>query len=57
VRDYRSHLKTVRRAAPATINNTLAALDDLFTRRGLGPAAARREDLPATRAPRAIAAL
>ena len=54
VRDYRSHLKTVRRAAPATINNTLAALDDLFVRRGLGPAAVRREEPPATRAPRAL---
>lgn len=54
VRDYRGHLKTMRRAAPATINNTLAALDDFFTRRGLGPATARREDLPAARAPRAL---
>jgi len=54
VRDYRRWLKMVRKAAPSTINNTLAALDDFYTRRGLGPAAARREDPPARTAPRAL---
>ena len=44
VRDYRRHLKVVRKSAPTTINNTLAAIDDFYTRRGLGPAAAHRED-------------
>jgi integrase/recombinase XerC len=54
VRDYRSHLITVAKRAPATINNnTLAAIDDFYTRRGLGPAAADRLDLP-TQAPRAL---
>jgi site-specific recombinase XerD len=53
VRDYRSHLLTVAKRAPTTINNTLAALDDFYTRRGLGPAAADRLDLP-TQAPRAL---
>jgi hypothetical protein len=51
VRDYRRDLKVVRKAAPTTINNTLAAIDDFYTRRGLGPAAARRED-PRRRMPR-----
>jgi site-specific recombinase XerD len=53
VRDYRSHLLTVAKRAPTTINNTLAALDDFYTRCGLGPAAADRLDLP-TQAPRAL---
>jgi hypothetical protein len=53
VRGYRTHLLTVAKRAPATINNTLAALDDFYTRRGLGPAAADRLDLP-TQAPRAL---
>lgn len=53
VRDYRIWLKTVAGHQPTTINNTLAALDDFYTRRGLGPATARREPL-ARRAPRAL---
>lgn len=52
VRDYRTHLLTVKRA-PATINNTLAAIDDFYTRRGLGRATADRLDLP-TQAPRSL---
>lgn len=36
------------------INNTLAAIDDFYTRRGLGPAAARREDPPPRDASRAL---
>jgi len=54
VRDYRRHLKVVRKAAATKINNTLAAFDDFYTRRGLGPAAARREDPPPRDAPRAL---
>ncbi|MGH3722054.1 MAG: tyrosine-type recombinase/integrase [Pseudonocardiaceae bacterium] len=53
VRDYRNHMITVAKRAPATVNNTLAAIDDFYTRRGLGPADADRLDLP-TQAPRAL---
>jgi len=53
VRDYRTWLVTVAKRAPATVNNTLAAVDDFYTRAGLGPAAADRLDLPAC-APRAL---
>ena len=54
VRDYRRDLKVVRKAAATTINNTVAAIDDFYTRKGLGPAAARREDPPPRDAPRAL---
>jgi hypothetical protein len=40
VRDWRAWAKTVARLRPATINNTLAAIDDFYTRRGLGAATA-----------------
>ncbi|MGH3238657.1 MAG: tyrosine-type recombinase/integrase, partial [Streptosporangiaceae bacterium] len=53
VRDYRNWLVTVAKHAPRTINTTLAAIDDFYTRRGLGPASAGRLDLPA-QAPRAL---
>jgi site-specific recombinase XerD len=53
VRDYRTHLQAVLKRSPATINNALAAVDDLYIRRGLGPASAARLDIPAT-APRAL---
>jgi site-specific recombinase XerD len=53
VRDYRNYLITVAKCAPATVNNALAAIDDFYTRAGLGPAAADRLDLP-TQAPRAL---
>jgi len=53
VRDWRAWAKTVARLQLATINNTLAAVDDFYTRRGLGPAIARREQLP-RRAPKAL---
>jgi len=53
VRDYRSHLQTVLKRKPATVNNALAAVDDLYIRRGLGPANAARADLPKT-APKAL---
>ena len=52
VRDYRAHLLTVTKRAPATINNALAAINDFYTRQGLGPATAQRLDLPA-QAPKA----
>ena len=38
VRDYRSHLLGNLKRKPATINNALAAIDDFYTRLGLGPA-------------------
>jgi site-specific recombinase XerD len=53
VRDYRTHLQTVLKRAPATVNNALAAIDDLYLRTGIGPANATRADLP-TIAPRAL---
>lgn len=48
VRDYRTHLLAVAKREPATVNNALAALDDFYTRRGLGPADAKRAELPET---------
>jgi len=53
VRDWRSWAKTTARLQPATSNNTLAAIDDFYSRRGLGAATARREALP-RRAPKAV---
>jgi len=53
VRDYRTHLQAVLKRKPATVNNALAAVDDLYIRRGLGPANAARADLPTT-APKAL---
>lgn len=53
VRDYRTHLLAVAKREPATVNNALAALDDFYTRRGLGSAEAKRAELPEA-APRAL---
>ncbi len=53
VRDYRTHLQAVVKAKAATVNNALAAIDDLYTRAGLGPARAVRVDIPDA-APRAL---
>jgi integrase/recombinase XerC len=53
VRDYRTHLATVAKRAPATINNTLAAISDFYLRAGLGSTPADRLDLP-SQAPRAL---
>ena len=53
VRDYRTHLLTVAKRKPGTVNAHLTAIDDLYRRCGLGPAAAKREDL-ANAAPRAL---
>jgi integrase/recombinase XerC len=53
VRDYRTHLLTVAKRKAATVNAHLAALDDFYRRAGLGPAVAKRQDLPNT-APRAL---
>jgi site-specific recombinase XerD len=53
VRDYRTHLQAVLKRSPATVNNALAAVDDFYVRRGLGPASAARVEIPAA-APRAL---
>ena len=47
VRDYRTHLQTVLKRSPATVNNALAAVDDFYIRRGLGPASAARVEISA----------
>jgi site-specific recombinase XerD len=48
VRDYRTHLQTVLKRSPATVNNALAAVDDFCIRRGLGPASAARVEISPT---------
>jgi site-specific recombinase XerD len=53
VRDYRGYLQAVLKRSPATVNNALAAVDDFYGRRGLGPARAKRAELPAA-TPRAL---
>ena len=53
VRDYRGYLQGVLKRSPATVNGALAAVDDFYIRRGLGPAKAKRAEVPAT-APRAL---
>ncbi|BCY11134.1 tyrosine-type recombinase/integrase [Actinoplanes sp. L3-i22] len=53
VRDYKAHQQTVIKHAPATINTTLAALADFYTRLGLGEPVAARLDLP-KKQPRAL---
>jgi hypothetical protein len=46
VRDYRSDLQAVLKRRPATVKGALAAVDDFYIRRGLGPARTVRVDLP-----------
>jgi len=53
VRDYKSHLKTARRASPRSVNLALAAIDHFYRFLGTGKPNVRREDLPA-QAPRAL---
>jgi integrase/recombinase XerC len=53
VRDYRSHLTTVAKRAPATVNKVMAALDDFCTWRRLSRASAKRADVPRW-APKAV---
>ncbi|MER7131332.1 tyrosine-type recombinase/integrase [Streptosporangium saharense] len=52
-RDYRAHLMTVAKRSPQTVNAHLTAVDDFNRRVGVGPAAAKRTDLPQL-APRAL---
>jgi integrase/recombinase XerD len=59
VKDYRTHLVTVAKRAPATVNKVLAALDNFYTWLGLGPCVnggakkIKRQDIP-RRAPKAL---
>jgi site-specific recombinase XerC len=53
VRDYRTYLQAVQKRKPATVNNALAAVDDLYTLLGHGPANAKRAEIPPA-APRAL---
>jgi len=53
VRDFKSHLKTVRRAKPASVNLALAAIDHFDRYLGAGRPDVRREEL-AQAAPRAL---
>jgi integrase len=53
IRDFKSHLKKSCKAKPASVNLTLAALDNLYLFLGLGQPNVRREDLP-KEAPRAL---
>ena len=55
VRDFKSHLKTVRRAKPASVNLALAAVDHFYRYLGAGRPDVRREEL-AQAAPRALSA-
>ena len=53
MRDYRTHLVTVLKRSPATVNKAMAALDDFYAWRGLGKGSVKRQEL-AARAPRAL---
>jgi integrase/recombinase XerC len=52
-RDYRTHLQAVLRRSPATVNNALAAINDFYIRRGLGPRQCRPRGDHGRGAPRA----
>lgn len=45
-RDYKTHLKTVRKAKPSSVNLSLAAVDNFYRFMGMGKPDAKREDLP-----------
>lgn len=45
-RDYKTHLKTVQRAKPSSVNLSLAAIDNFYCFLGLGKLDVGREDLP-----------
>jgi integrase/recombinase XerD len=54
VRDYRSYLVTAAKRATATVNKHLAALQDFYVSRGLGPPRGVRRDPVPRHAPRAL---
>jgi site-specific recombinase XerD len=45
-RDYKTHLKTVGKAKPSSVNLSLAAIDNFYRFLGLGQPDVRREELP-----------
>ncbi len=53
VRDYRAYLLTVAKRKLSTVNAHLTAVDDLLRHVGVGPAAAKRQEVPKS-APRAL---
>ena len=53
VRDYKRHVKTESRWAPASVNQALAAIDNFYRSLGAGRPDVPREDLPQL-APRAL---
>ena len=53
VRDYKRHVKTARRWAPASVNQALAAIDNFYRSLAAGPPEVLREEL-AQVAPRAL---
>jgi integrase/recombinase XerC len=53
VRDYKAHLKTVRKRKPNTVNLALAAIDHFYSFLKADPARVQREDLP-QQAPRSL---
>lgn len=55
VRDYKGHLKAVRKAKPSSVNLSLAAIDNFYLFLGMGRPEVRREDL-AQAAPRSLSA-
>jgi integrase/recombinase XerC len=52
-RDYKRHMKVQRGLSPASVNQALAGMDNLFRFLGLGAAIVRREELPRS-APKAL---
>jgi len=52
-RDFKAHLKTVRKASPSSVNLSLAAVDNFYRFLGMGKPEVRREELPGA-APRAL---
>ncbi|MDP9411814.1 MAG: tyrosine-type recombinase/integrase [Actinomycetota bacterium] len=53
VRDYKGHLKAVRKAKPSSVNLSLAAIDNFYLFLGMGRPVVRREELAQT-APRSL---
>ncbi len=45
-RDFKAHLKTVRKVRPSSVNLSLAAVDNFYRFMGMGKPDAKREDLP-----------
>ncbi|MEU6188108.1 hypothetical protein [Nocardia sp. NPDC047038] len=52
VRDYKTHLKTVRNQSAHTVNAHITALDHFFGHLGLGAVLMRRDEPPSAHAVR-----